>query len=75
MGHTALLAGIYIHEEMERLKRVPVLGHLLPFLFSSVNKNKEEKEIMILVTPTAPAQIEQSQFPMIQKDPEYKKHK
>jgi len=74
-GNTAVLAGMYIQQETESVKRVPVLGHLLPFFFSSVNKNREEKEIMILVTPTAPVQIEQSEYPMIQKDPEYNKHK
>jgi len=65
---TLVLAGIYQLQESESVKRVPILGYLLPFLFSSINKNYEVKEIMILVTPTAPANIEPSEFPMIEKE-------
>ncbi|MBN2008856.1 pilus assembly protein N-terminal domain-containing protein [candidate division KSB1 bacterium] len=65
-GNTLVLAGIYQLQESEVVKRVPILGHLLPFLFSSINKEFEVKEIMILVTPTAPPDIDSNQFPMIQ---------
>lgn len=64
-GETAILGGIYQIEEHSMVKRVPVLGHLLPFLFSKVVKDKDVKEILITVTPNVPTALKISDFPMI----------
>lgn len=68
MGETVALAGIYQTYKTKNVKRVPILGHLLPFLFASVNEIKETKEIIVLVTPKAPAEISKSHYPMIEKE-------
>jgi pilus assembly protein CpaC len=66
-GETIALAGIYQTLKTKSYKRVPILGYILPFLFSSVNNNEETKEIIVLVTPNAPANILKKDYPMIQK--------
>jgi pilus assembly protein CpaC len=65
MGQTVVLAGIYQTSVSKSVKRVPVLGTLLPFLFKSVNQIEETKEIIICVTPNAPSAIKRSNYPML----------
>jgi len=67
MGETVALAGIYQTTQTRSIRRVPILGYILPFLFASINNITETKEIIVLVTPKAPPEIKKNDYPMIQK--------
>jgi pilus assembly protein CpaC len=65
MGQTVVLAGIYQTYQTAQTKRVPILGSILPFLFTSINNSNETKEIIVLATPNAPPKIKKNDYPMI----------
>lgn len=67
-GGTVLLAGIYQRMIEKSKKRVPLLGHLLPFIFSSVRNRETVKELVILVTPKTPVEFDLKDYPMIEKE-------
>ena len=63
-----MLAGIYQNVVTKNKKKVPVLGHVLPFLFSSVTDQEQQKELVVLVTPRTPVQFDIKDYPMIEKE-------
>lgn len=67
-GGVVLLAGIYQKMISKNRKRVPILGHLLPFIFSSVKNTEVVKELVILVTPQTPVVFDLKDYPMIEKE-------
>ncbi len=50
-GETILLGGFTRTEERHERRRVPVLGTLLPFLFSRDISERRHKEMLIAITP------------------------
>jgi general secretion pathway protein D len=52
-GATAVIAGLIEEEELETIKKVPLLGDipLLGFLFRSTDKKIDKRELIILLTP------------------------
>jgi pilus assembly protein CpaC len=72
-GKSILLAGIYQTLVTKNRKRIPLLGHLLPFIFSSVAHREEKKELVVLVTPKTPVSSDLQDYPMITKELQKKK--
>lgn len=68
IGETAILAGLYQLNKSKETRRVPVLGHIFPWFFSSQKSIEEIKEIVILVTPYLPSKISQNDYPLIKED-------
>lgn len=52
-GETIVLGGIYQHETINTIKKVPVLGDLpgLGWLFRSKRESQQKREVLIFVTP------------------------
>lgn len=48
---TIMIGGLKNIKEVNVKKRIPVLGYILPFLFSRDRKNKTETDIAIFITP------------------------
>lgn len=67
-GKSVLLAGIYQNFVSKNRKRIPILGHLMPFIFSSVTHREEKKELAVLVTPRTPVSSDLQDYPMIDKE-------
>lgn len=67
-GETIALAGIYQRMITRNRRRVPILGHVLPFLFSSIKESEEVKELIVLVTPRSPIDFDMKDYPMLQKE-------
>ncbi|MBN1351225.1 hypothetical protein JXJ21_17535 [candidate division KSB1 bacterium] len=64
-GESTIIGGVLLVDEIRKTKRFPVLGHILPFLFSSSKKIKRKKELMLLVTPHVPPDFKSSDFQLI----------
>jgi len=67
-GQTVALAGIYQTTVMKNKRRVPVLGHVLPFIFSSVKDREEVKEMIVLVTPKTPVELNIDDYPLLKRE-------
>lgn len=67
-GETISLAGIYQKSVLKNKKRVPVLGHLLPFIFSSSSSSEEVKELIIMVTPRTPLDFNIRNYPYLEQE-------
>jgi len=67
-GETVAIAGLYQRTMTENKRRVPILGHLLPWLFSSTHKSEGVSELIVLVTPKTPADIQLQDYPMLEKE-------
>jgi pilus assembly protein CpaC len=67
-GQTIALAGIYQTTVMKNHRRVPVLGHVLPFIFSAVRENQEVKELIVLVRPRTPVELSIEDYPLLKKE-------
>jgi pilus assembly protein CpaC len=65
---TVALAGIYQRMIVKNRRRVPILGHLLPFIFSSVREIEEIKELVVLVTPKTPVEFDIKEYPLMEKE-------
>lgn len=50
-GRTILIGGLKKLNRTNSTKKVPVLGHLLPFIFSHKVENETETEVAIFLTP------------------------
>ncbi len=48
---TILIGGLKSVKEINQKKRVPIIGYILPFLFSRDRKSKTETDIAIFITP------------------------
>jgi pilus assembly protein CpaC len=57
-----IISGIKYKESSVHKKRIPVLGHLLPFLFYQRSTKTEDKELIIIVSPTTPAKIDMDEY-------------
>ena len=53
-GETLLIGGLIFDTDQEIASKVPLLGDipLIKWLFRSSNKNKEQRELLIFITPT-----------------------
>jgi pilus assembly protein CpaC len=61
-GESMIISGMKYKESSVFKKRLPVLGYLLPFLFYQRSVREEEKELIIVVTPTTPAVIDNETY-------------
>ena len=53
-GETLLIGGLIFDTDQEIVSKVPLLGDipLIKYLFRSSNKNREQRELLIFITPT-----------------------
>jgi type II secretory pathway component GspD/PulD (secretin) len=53
-GETLLIGGLIFDTEQEIVSKVPLLGDipLIKWLFRSSNKDREQRELLIFITPT-----------------------
>ena len=61
-GESLVISGMKYKETSVFKKRVPVLGHLLPFLFYQRSVRVEDRELIVLVTPATPARIDLDEY-------------
>ena len=63
-GATAILGGIVTEEKVSSRRKVPVLGEVLPFIFSKKNEWLVERNYFITVTVTSPPDFSMAEFPL-----------